>query len=425
MTVHGIMHKTPYAHSVSHKIIDMSLYEIFTQSDDMLNNTYYIIYSVDDEPEKKKSFNASLYFRNRGCDAYFTPQELLESLSQDMLDGYSNDYYEAEKPMETYSVLQDQTIQMNYAEVKTPEFRNKPPYRRYLKDLVLNTTQTCKRDITKTLITVNGMFLIPKIFKGELLLYNGAQYLHSTTQENIPNIAGVDTSFANGYSVVPFSECHTDQTDIHHQENFYANAVITVPDEYDLSQCTPLIIIENRLILPNMVKKLRGNRLVFRPANHPLHLFRVVQKDMSNLPLDGTNIMYRQDEDKQVYSDVFSGKKDETSAIILLHSPFCRVEEVAVESEFLDSLIVDRESTINGSILRDKSSGMLMDYTVQRYDNRDDIVVKRPHEIYQLKEEGMNKPCGLFTSNYNIHEDTHQMRQKTKYNALRFYVSKE
>ena len=134
-----------------------------------------------------------------------------ECITDKLVMGYCYtlpEWKDAKRSIRTCQVLHTDDFEMSYCLLNTPEDRNVKFRRWQLLDMAITKmNEKNPIELDKCLLSVNGCLSRPIMFKGELLMAKGAQWIHNNTLMKLPSVTLLDFTNLNGFTCVPFSDC--------------------------------------------------------------------------------------------------------------------------------------------------------------------------------------------------------------------------
>lgn len=206
--------------------------DIFYQCQE-LNDKYMVV--VKDTEQKSDTFvELSLLFtvtsliadslaKLATCDENWHPGDALpdpinltwevigECITDKMVMGYNSsipDFGDASRAIKSLQVLHTTDFECSYCLLDTPEDRNVKFRRWALKDIAI--TKLNKKhpiQLENCILSVNGCLSRPIMFKEELLMARGAEFIHNNSMEKLPSVTLLDFTNLGGIEIVPFHEC--------------------------------------------------------------------------------------------------------------------------------------------------------------------------------------------------------------------------
>lgn len=134
-----------------------------------------------------------------------------ECITGKLVAGYSRplpEFEDGTRCLRYCQVLHTSDFECSYCLLDTPEDRNTKFRRWQLLDMAITkVNEKHPIQLENCLLSVNGCLSRPIMYKGELLMARGAEWIHNNTMNRLPSVTLIDFTNLGGITIVPFSDC--------------------------------------------------------------------------------------------------------------------------------------------------------------------------------------------------------------------------
>lgn len=143
--------------------------------------------------------------------AHLTWEILGRHITDQMIMGYSSkvpDFKDASRSIRFVQLLNDGDFEISYCMRQTPEDRNMSLRRWQLKDLAVGKLNPKNKiNLNNCLVSVNGCLSLPSMYKEEIIIPRGAEFIHNNTKGKTASVTLLDLNQLGSIQTVPFSKC--------------------------------------------------------------------------------------------------------------------------------------------------------------------------------------------------------------------------
>ena len=201
-----------------------------------------------------------------------------ECITDKLVMGYCNslpEWADVTRSLRYFQVIHHEDFELSYCMLKTPEDRNVKWRRWQLPDAAITKiNENNPIDLNNCLLSVNGCLSLPFMFKGELIMPRGAEFINNNTFDKLPSVTLLDFTNLGGIRCVPFSDCkYKTRTGkgVVTAQNFNTPVTpgqeieIFLPEDIDIKNKTIWMVLGHTLYFDEFIHPATDKTLVINP----------------------------------------------------------------------------------------------------------------------------------------------------------------
>lgn len=366
------------------------------------------------------------------CDERWSPGDALpdpskldwkivgECITDKLVMGFCHDFPRfdnGKKSIRFAQVIHHEDFEFSYCLIQTPEDRNTKFRRWQLLDAAI--TKVNKKNpiqLENCLLSVNGLLSIPQMFKGELLMPRGAEFMHNNDMDNLPNVTLIDFTNLGGIEIVPFSKCVyrvrsgrkiTGSTPINTPITPGHEIEIQLPDGSDLVDKHVWMVLGHSLYFSEYLRIISNNSITIAP--HLLSLGSMLLKQRyHSFKYNFETETFSTEDEVNTYINKTAWDPEHFGAFfVLIKTPNMYIRTTPAQQYARDRMFTAIPNT--AGLLWDKTSHSFYDHTVMHYRSITDFYSMPPRKIHRLT---VHEPFGINDGCENIHPYFHQFMQQ-------------